>query len=220
MKNRLLYLYIIFLSFLSYSSDAQEVSDKDSSSKNYIISNISYSFIGARTFNSSSSLLPYVSGSSIRIVYHHMFFNNLGANISYSKTTGLSKFNHLQDYTTGNANIISDDNVAFNTSLHHSANIGLTYRNTAGKRHELLTAVGLSYKYLRYNSIGDMHHNYVDNVVTIKNYDYYSSKEVEFYLSLDYLFFVTKGFAIGIHGAYEQSHLPIANIGISLGYRF
>jgi len=220
MKNKLLTLCIAFFTCLSYSSNAQDVSDKDSNSKNYIISNISHSFIGSRTFNSSSSLLPYESGSTIGIVYHRMFFKNLGANVSYSKTTGLSKFNHLQSYTTGNANIISDENVAFNSSLHHSANIGLTYRNAVGTRHELLTAVGLSYKHLRYNSIGDTHFNYADNVATIMSYDYHSSKEISFYLSLDYLFFITKGFGIGVHGAYEDSFLSIASIGASLAYRF
>lgn len=202
MKNRLFTLMVIIFSFVSYSSDAQEAG-----SKNYLLSNISYSFFGSGD----------LSGSAIGITYHRMFLDKFGANISYSKATARGgRINFTQNDSIRNV-IIDGNSAAFEVASYHSANIGLTYRTTAGERHALLAGAGLNYKSLIDNYLYSIQNN--NHTVTIGNY-YYSSKEIGFHVSLDYLFFVAKDFAIGIHGAMEISPNILSNAGISLGYRF
>jgi len=146
-----------------------------------------------------------------------MFFDKFGANVSYSKATAQdTEMNFTQNDSIRNA-IIEGKNVAFDVALYHSANIGLTYRTTAGDRHELLAGAGLNYKSLMYNYVYSVQSS--EHASTIENY-YYSSKEVGFFLSLDYLFYVAKDFAIGVHGAIEGSPNKLSNVGVSLGYRF
>jgi len=204
MKNNLFVLPIILLSLLTYSSNAQEAN-----SKNYVLSNISYAFFGTGD----------VSGSAIGVAYHHMFFDKFGANISYSKATAHSSglLDFYEDYTIENVNT-SGENIAFNVSLYNSANVGLTYRVTANSRHELLAGAGLNYKSLKYNYPSFVGQS--EDVLTIYNYDYNSSREAGFYVSLDYLFFVTESFSVGIHGAYENTPNVVTSAGLSLGCRF
>ncbi len=202
MKNRLLTFTVIIFSFVSYSSDAQEAD-----SKNYLLSNISYSFFGSGD----------LSGSAIGITYHRMFLDKFGANISYSKATAQGGRAYFTQNDSIPNVIIDGSSPAFEIALYHSANIGLTYRTTAGERHALLAGAGLNYKSLIDNYIYNIQNS--EHASTIENY-YHSSKEVGFHVSLDYLFFVAKDFAIGIHGAMEISPNILSNAGISLGYRF
>jgi len=205
MKNRVFIIAIIFFSFLSYLSNAQDTSDnKEPSSKNYFMSNISY-----------SNLIHNDNGSAIGIVYHRMFSDKFGANTSYSRVSTHGRY--TSHYTIENNSI---DKIIFgNMTSSHSINIGLTYRATAG-RHELLGTAGLNYQYVYYNYIRDIH--FTDNNEFDLSQVHDSFTGYGFYNSLDYLFFITKEFAVGIHGAYEHSasSLSIANAGVSLAYRF
>lgn len=204
MKNKIFIIVTIFFSFLSYFSNAQEVSEKESSSKNYFISNISY-----------ANLKHSANGSAMGIAYHRMFFDKFGANTSYSRITS----HELGGYHYSLPNDISHKIGAKMTSS-HSMNIGLTYRTIANTSHELLAAVGFNYQYVYYNYVeNDIH--LADGWVNLSQvYDNFSGHGL--YFSLDYLYFITKEFALGIHGAYEYSpsSFSIANAGISLAYRF
>lgn len=205
MKNGIFIIAIIFFSFLSYCSNAQNTSGKEPKAKNYIISNISYPIPN----------FSYEHGSTLGVVYHRMFSNKFGANISYSKTTIILNKDDLDEVENA---MTYGENIATNIALYNSGNIGFTYRTTAGKRQVLLGAAGLNYKSFKHNATE--HVDYHDDTALISKFHFSSFKEFGFYASLDYLFFITDGFAIGIHGATEVSPNMITNVGGSLAYRF
>lgn len=199
-----IFIITVFFSLLSYFSNAQELSDKESSAKNYFMSSISYT-------NSKY----FEDGSSIGIAYHRMFSDKFGANASYSKATTHEVVGTYYSYSVSEVG----HEIDWKMTSCHSANIGLTYRTVANRNHELLTTLGFNYQYVYYNYIKDIHLS-DDSVNLALVYDSFGGYGV--YFSLDYLYFITKEFAVGIHGAYEYSPsaFSIANAGVSLAYRF
>jgi len=206
MKNNKLILGITLLVLFTYSSNAQETN-----SKNYVLSNISYAFFGTGD----------ISGSAVGVAYHHMFLDKFGANISYSKASAHSSDSRSfpEDYTIENADE-RGNNFAFDISSYNSANIGLTYRTIANPRHELLAGAGLNYKSTKNNYPNATSYNHDDNTITILHYTFEGYRDIGFYISFDYLFFIKEHFSIGIHAAYENTPDVLTSVGLSLGCRF
>lgn len=207
MKNLLLLICTLFTTTLVVGQSTIIIPSNPTKNykKNYFYTHIDYAFLGTGDH----------TGRSLGLTYSRLLYKNIGCSIAYRETKASG--NGYEISKDQFIDVINKGEAVLDKSSYSSYNLGFTYRVNDKERSTLLTSVGLNYKIYDYQyvnqSMGSGSNFEIISIAT--EHDAAAS----FYVSLDYLYYITGDVSLGFHASIEGDN-TILSVGASMGYRF